>query len=104
MAWELSWRRQSFMFGPLLDAEHALPHHHNVGELHEQVKQDHWRGPAVVQAYACEQTRLPPIKWGESPVPCEVPFCIPPQHPVVGVQNLHHWPLFAVGTHRYAVP
>src|SRR6266540_7427784 len=40
--------RERLVFCPLLDAQHALTHHDNVRELHQQVEEDRRRDPMVV--------------------------------------------------------
>src|SRR6266536_2227242 len=82
----------------LLDAQHALAHHHDVGELHEQVKQDRGLEPAVVHAHARNQACLAVILWVDPPVPGHLTFLIPPEHPLVRFKGLDPHALLSIWT------
>jgi hypothetical protein len=88
---------------PLLDAQHALAHHRDVGELHEQAKQDRRFEPAVVQAHARNQAGLAVILRVEPPVPGRLAFVVPPEHPPVRFVRLDPHALFSIWTERYHV-
>src|SRR6266567_9320942 len=88
---------------PLLDAQHTLAHHRDVGELHEQAKQDRRPEPAVVQAHARNQACLTVILWVKPPAPGHLTLLIPPEHPLMRFKGLDPHALFAIWTERYQV-
>ncbi|MGO8950005.1 MAG: hypothetical protein ACLQUY_20590 [Ktedonobacterales bacterium] len=109
--WQLTRSHYSDRFGgrsahtlcPPLDAQQALAHHRDVGELHKQAKQDRRREPAVVQAHPRDQAGLVVILGVQTLVPGRVTFLIPPEQISVGVKILDIHALFSIWTERYRV-
>src|SRR5438270_13505540 len=88
---------------PLLDAQHALAHHHDVGELHEQAKQDRRLEPAVVHAHARNQACLAVILRVKPPIPGRLAFVVPPEHPLIRFKRLDAHALLSIWTERYHI-